>query len=285
MMYCKKCGNQIQEGVKFCQRCGERVAEEESITTQRVVQYEGVVKKCPSCGKPLNSNELICSACGWEKRNSELSTTILFKKIENIENNFDLDSNEKIRMITSIVRSFSIPNTIEDLYNFLDEAKVNKNIKLYGDYVSENEKELAQAWEIKYDQAYRKAERLAGDRHDFARYKRERENEMSKAENPYAVTVDKYEENADPKNYKKGKLRKFLIAALVISCFFIIATFATNHIISGIMAVLMAVSTLISLLMIKGTIKVQKKVLCYIPMGLAAIFFIVLVFMINKVGV
>lgn len=277
MAYCSNCGSKIPDGAKFCEGCGTRVVAEEVVNnaTTRVVMYDGVIKKCPNCGKPLGSNELFCESCGWEKRNAEVSTVTLFKKIEAIESNFELDSEEKIKMITSIVRSFSIPNNLEDLYNFLDEAKINKDLKHYGDYVSESEKELAQAWEIKYEQAYRKADRLAGNRADFKRYAEEKAQE----ENPYYVVVDNTKQPVDPKTFKKSKTAKTLIAFIIISAILAISAFASSSIVSGVMGILMTVSLVIAYLMFGSKIKAPKKVLCYIPIGITVVLFIVYVIM------
>ncbi len=277
MAFCSNCGRKIPDGAKFCEGCGASVATEDVVgkTPERIVIYDGVVKKCPNCGKILGSNELFCESCGWEKRNAEVSTVTLFKKIEAIESNFELDSEEKIKMVTSIVRNFSIPNNIEDLYNFLDEAKINKDVRHYGDYVSESEKELAQAWEIKYEQAYRKADRLAGNRADFKRYA----NEKAQEENPYYVDIDNSKQPVDFKAFKNSKTAKTLIAFIIISAILAIYAFASSSIVSGIMGTLMAVSLIVAYLMFGGKIKASKKLLCYIPVGITIILFIVYVIM------
>lgn len=52
---CKKCGNKIPRGKKFCSNCGEKVAVEEKV----IKKY-----KCSGCGKPATAKDKFCSDCG-----------------------------------------------------------------------------------------------------------------------------------------------------------------------------------------------------------------------------
>ena len=52
---CKKCGNKIPRGKKFCSNCGEKVVVEEKV----IKKY-----KCSGCGKPATAKDKFCSDCG-----------------------------------------------------------------------------------------------------------------------------------------------------------------------------------------------------------------------------
>ena len=278
----------IVEGAKFCEGCGTKLVEDNTVSTsqQRVTVYEGVIKKCPQCGKPLESSELFCLACGWEKRNIEVSTETLFKKIEIVEENFELDSREKMQKVIAIVRNFNIPNNIEDIYNFLDAAKVRKDYKYYGDIVTESEKELAQAWAMKYEEAYRKGERLAGARSDFKRFaeeKRIEKQDTTTETTSYYEDVDSSEQPVNPEQFKKSKIRVALISLMVIAIALIASAFGTTHIVSGIMGIFMLASTIVAYLMYKGKIKVSKRKICKIPLIAAILFLVAFVVTMNVV--
>jgi len=103
---------------------------------------EGDLKKCPSCGAPVESFNTKCAACGHEFRGTEASKTIssLFEKLESIERERDtiklggltgllagIDEASKQMQIDEIItrkkatliQNFPIPNTREDLLEML----------------------------------------------------------------------------------------------------------------------------------------------------------------------
>ena len=49
-MKCRHCGNELNEGDKFCPHCG----------------VEAGPLKCPKCGVELNGEEKFCSSCGHD---------------------------------------------------------------------------------------------------------------------------------------------------------------------------------------------------------------------------
>jgi hypothetical protein len=100
------------------------------------------VKKCPSCGAPVESFITKCSDCGHEFRGTEASKTIssLFEKLESIERerdtiklggisgllgNFDEVSKQMqideiiTRKKAALIQNFPIPNTREELLEML----------------------------------------------------------------------------------------------------------------------------------------------------------------------
>ena len=103
---------------------------------------EGILKKCPSCGAPVESFNTKCNECGHEFRGTEASKTIssLFEKLESIERERDtiklggltgllagIDEASKQMQIDEIItrkkatliQNFPIPNTREDLLEML----------------------------------------------------------------------------------------------------------------------------------------------------------------------
>ena len=69
----------------------------------------------------------------------------------------------------SLIRSFVIPNTKEDMLEFLILASSNINLQRYNDFdtISESEKAVSDAWQAKFEQAYEKAKLSFGDTPEF----------------------------------------------------------------------------------------------------------------------
>ena len=64
-MFCQNCGNQLADGAKFCSNCGTATGSVSGNSpSQRKEEYVGVVKKCPSCGSPMQSMDAVCTSCG-----------------------------------------------------------------------------------------------------------------------------------------------------------------------------------------------------------------------------
>ena len=78
---------------------------------------EGDLKKCPSCGGPVQSFKTTCSDCGHEFRGTKGVSSILAltKKIDAI--NFNVKDYDDV--IEGIISNFPIPNTKEDLLEFI----------------------------------------------------------------------------------------------------------------------------------------------------------------------
>ena len=100
-MFCQNCGNQLGDGAKFCSNCGTATGSVSGNSpSQRKEEYVGVVKKCPSCGSPMQSMDAVCTSCGhvFTKENTfdsikefasrihELSTETLSKDDKEREN-------------------------------------------------------------------------------------------------------------------------------------------------------------------------------------------------------
>ena len=178
MAFCTKCGKELPNDARFCSNCGNPIAGNSAFSTQRQTQYEGIIHKCPNCGEIVDSFVLNCPSCGHEFRNSASASLVqeLASKLEALElqreprkrrtikdeflrtNNLSKTDEQKI----SLIRNFVIPNTKEDILEFMILASSNINVELYGEtnLTPENEvlKAVSDAWVAKFEQAYQKAQ-------------------------------------------------------------------------------------------------------------------------------
>jgi len=141
---------------------------------------EGALKKCPSCGAPVTSFATKCASCGHEFRNiqaansvKELSTQLqnaaerIRKEKENIVVTFHnahlknpLNVAKEIATLQeSIISSFPVPNTKEDILEFLSIAlpEAKKKSNSMGGYVFDGSDGLKNAWLAKCEQVIMKA--------------------------------------------------------------------------------------------------------------------------------
>lgn len=157
IMFCPYCGTKLDEGASFCKSCGKQVdnnistktSPEENPTVRKSV-YEGNIHKCPNCGSVVESFKTNCSYCGYEFRGTRNTSCVdeLAKKLEKTE-----DTEQK----DELIRNFYIPNTKEDICEFIILATSNINS---GGYVIE-------AWYTKLEQAYQKARLSFSDEPEF----------------------------------------------------------------------------------------------------------------------
>ena len=139
--------------------------------------------KCPSCGQLLNGITAVCPMCGYELRSVKSSSSIsdLTKEIEKLEKkrNVIADSlaskisgrstNSTDEKIASLIRNFIVPNTKEDIFEFMLLAAGNMDAKLLaGRKTVEGISEIVtKAWESKFEQTYQKAKITFGTDLDF----------------------------------------------------------------------------------------------------------------------
>ena len=143
MAFCRNCGEQISDNAKFCAVCGMPVDYAEQNT--RKAAYEGVLHKCPRCGEVMKSFTAICPSCGYELRDASVSKAVqeFYEKLESAKT-------DESRVV--LIQSYPIPNTKEDILEFMILAASNINGQL-----SPN---LLKAWRAKFEQSYQKAELL-----------------------------------------------------------------------------------------------------------------------------
>jgi len=194
MAYCQKCKSELDEDALFCQECGERVHKKRK---ERTIVYEGDIHKCPNCGENLKSFIGNCPQCGHEIRNTESTDSIkeFEGKLERIEekvmskfqeknsvmkNVFGRDfkssdeydqakydfEEQKEQQKVNLIINYSVPNTKEDILEFMILVASNINTK------KDIDDDVTKAWISKLDQLYQRAELVIGSGPDFDQIKR-----------------------------------------------------------------------------------------------------------------
>lgn len=205
MAFCTKCGKSIADGAKFCGSCGAAVTTSGFESAgQRKTVYDGEIHKCPNCGEVLESFVVNCPACGHELRGAKksMSAKEFSAKLDEIERSRPTKGlsvkkkREDLLIVSetderkiSLIRSFVIPNTKEDLFEFLVLALSNINMKLQA---LPPEVAVSDAWEAKFEQAYEKARLSFGNTQDFEKIqvlyqKKKRKIKQRKKKNVYLV--------------------------------------------------------------------------------------------------
>lgn len=188
MAFCTNCGQELSNDAKFCPSCGVATQKETSGNERKTI-YDGEIHKCPNCGEVLKSFESFCPSCNFELRGKESSSTVaefvkkcelldkkksilLIKKKQKLKGNALLPvEEEKIALISN----FIIPNTREDIFEFLILSSTNVLKKASSD-ASKHEQylhnEMKKAWKIKFEQAYEKAKKCLLDENDLIEIER-----------------------------------------------------------------------------------------------------------------
>ena len=153
----------------------EPVAESEIATpVEREPKKDGV-KRCPACGEIVGLNDFVCGACGHElRRVTDGSINELYRRLEALEagrvpgeSKNDEGFSKTDALKANAIRYYPIPNTKQDLLEFLVMARANSQ---EGD--KEYEQVVLDAWRSKFDQAYDKAEALFGEDEDFSKFEK-----------------------------------------------------------------------------------------------------------------
>lgn len=175
---CSNCGHELAHGAEYCFKCGSKVGESNKSNNQRQQRWAGEIIECPRCGEVLKSFEINCPSCGHEFRNVKASTVVkeFASKLEAIEARREYEkprglfsSQEALQRISktdeqkiSLIKNFAIPNSKEDMLEFMILATSNMNMNTYDSTnttISKGEKELNAAWYSKVQQVYEKAKR------------------------------------------------------------------------------------------------------------------------------
>ena len=191
MDFCSNCGTKLNVGAKFCHSCGaavETFQQEIPISlqenaSQRQQEYVGKILKCPNCGATINETVAICPDCGIRITGRKaVSSVLTFKEqLMSIESSrkkskfldvYTQSANPADTQKLSLIRSFPIPNTVDDIQEFIFLAIANIDVKLSkksmttkisnimnsGNINLVMQKTISDAWVSKMQQAYRKAE-------------------------------------------------------------------------------------------------------------------------------
>lgn len=169
LAYCTKCGNQLAEGAKYCSKCGASVSSsgDESQEANRE-RFSGTVYKCPSCGQALGAFDSICPSCGHELRSSDVSKAMRsFLDQVASASSFEPGPGQTLSMfdgatrVASEIKNFAIPNTKEDIFEFMILAHSTVCSAHGGVMPSAC---ILEAWVAKAEQAHQKGHLvLSGD--------------------------------------------------------------------------------------------------------------------------
>lgn len=182
MAYCTNCGNQLRDGAKFCDSCGKSVASVNDCA-QRQTTYEGKIHKCPNCGEIVEAFQDDCPACGYQFRDTTVTSSVkeLVDKLQEIENEpkrlnvveYFLSNglSQKVRKQVSLINNYTIPNTYEDIWEFLilSSSRIKNNNTAV--IPTPDIRALSSAWKAKFDQAYHKAMLVIDTPEDIQRIK------------------------------------------------------------------------------------------------------------------
>lgn len=174
MPFCRECGERIDDSAKFCPHCGTPANESSNHCANKKEEYAGKIFRCPNCGQELKSFEVNCPSCGYELRGTKATTSVqeLAQRIQQIEAGREHEKKPIIlttsnyyhlskadRQIISVIQSYPIPNTIEDILEMLIVASSNIDVSSYNslEYRSYATKQISEAWKAKCEQAYQKA--------------------------------------------------------------------------------------------------------------------------------
>ncbi len=206
--FCKNCGESVVED--SCKtNCESQDSGEYSYRdvydepkNERKTVYEGNLHKCPNCGEVLDSFVANCPSCGYEIRDASSVGSVkeLAARLQQIEaqkmpeivvkkslmktlfgkdfnNKDEVDEarsafrSQKEREKINLITNFPVPNTREDIIEFMLLASSNINVKELYD-------EWSKAWLSKLEQVYQKAKISITDKDDLKQVETIYENKM-----------------------------------------------------------------------------------------------------------
>ena len=216
MSYCVNCGTKLAEGAKFCGECGTKVAAapepkspSEDSGTRREQKFVGKIYKCPNCGETVDGVMAICPSCHHRLSDKSASSVVTKFSEQLLEIENERKESGKLSMlgtmyglvpaskadkkILSLVKSFPIPNTVEDITEFMLLADTNIDPSLSKKTLvnrinSVNNSKfltsssiattISNAWVAKMEQAYKKAKLSFADDPLFPKIEKIYKNKM-----------------------------------------------------------------------------------------------------------
>ncbi|GHV88722.1 hypothetical protein AGMMS50267_10820 [Spirochaetia bacterium] len=154
MAFCSKCGKELAEGTQFCASCGTPVGSIAAAPMAKPAKEKvGNIRVCPSCGASIESFQGHCPSCGHELNNVEIVGSIqeFYNK---------LISTKKASEKLDLIKSFPVPNTKEDIIEFLilSRSMIKPNTNELPGIRDENS-----AWMTKVHQVQAKAKMVISD--------------------------------------------------------------------------------------------------------------------------
>ena len=160
MKRCPNCSTLLRSVDKFCPECGTPIKNVNQ--SQRTQVFEGKIHKCPNCGEAIDSFTKNCPSCNFEFR--DVKSTLSIKEFEQQLHKLDAkrtDDNQDTtdQQIINLIQSFAIPNTKEDITEFM----------LLASSSIVDDSARSQAWMTKMEQCFHKAYLVFGDDPDYSR--------------------------------------------------------------------------------------------------------------------
>lgn len=193
--FCSNCGTKLDPSAKFCPGCGTALGTEThavaappipnkpfSNRETRQEEFAGTVLKCPDCGAVISQTTAICPECGHhitgqaavssvQAFSDELMLLESKRKSGGLGHLFGISADSVDAQKLSLIRSFPIPNTIDDIQEFMLLAIANIDVGLskntWNNRFQSNNKTcedsytlprtISDAWVAKMKQAYQKA--------------------------------------------------------------------------------------------------------------------------------
>lgn len=205
--FCKNCGEAVSGNEQAPYQFTQSQSPNENLTERRTV-YEGQIHKCPNCGEVLGAFLTVCPSCGHEIRDVKSTSSVrefalkleaitaqkmphfeekksVMKKVFGKDFKEEDEAEEAVRRFESqkrqekisLIINYSVPNTKEDIMEFMILAASNIDVKKGVD------DDLSKAWMTKLDQVYQKAEITMGGNPDFGQIKTiydRKKNELKK---------------------------------------------------------------------------------------------------------
>lgn len=173
--------------------------------------------KCKNCGEIFDGYKFYCPTCGctMEEEIGPSAVEELAKKLSKIDEEKSAwlleskkreDEPEDMSYMfeekkINLIQAFPIPNTIEGIFEFMILASSNFDANMYAKNI--NTKDISDAWLVKIEQAYRKADVMFGEHPRFVKIK-----EM----------YDKVIKEKDAAvNERKAQRKKWVFFAFVVS--------------------------------------------------------------------
>lgn len=206
MAFCSKCGKELADGAQFCASCGTPVGEAGNDGSKRVQKFEGEIRKCPNCGAVLESFQAVCPSCGFELRgNLKVASSVqkLMDKIAELESEreeegglagfssqfLSMSANKTDTSIANVIKAFPVPNTVEEILEFMMLAVTNMDPSAFsatlkfGEFSTtrdlKSKRTIAEAWQTKMEQMYKKAAMTFASSPKFQEIKTMYDNKMA----------------------------------------------------------------------------------------------------------
>jgi hypothetical protein len=175
----------MDDGVKFCPSCGTPAGGGDAggaapAAPKPAAEKVGGIRKCPACGAEVPAMTAVCPSCGHEFSNVRVSSAVneFFAKLDALDSQMKdtgaagavlgmlgMGGNSVEKRKLSLIEGFPVPNTKEDLLEFVITASsridTRSSSELGINYQSVQN--YNKAWKTKLQQAYSKSRIVLGN--------------------------------------------------------------------------------------------------------------------------